>query len=198
MISTNIKLCYRRSSKSLQNEFLENKKSLAFVLFKKTDGTVSEFLVCYLGMDSFYLSDPTSYGLPLSLLQISRPALLSIQEKVSDKETTVARYTDDALTFADLKSAVCDRDFSIACESSVDVGYICKQCHLVFPGYSACTNHQQNSCFLGKTVDETTCTVKLVQTVYECMACHTKLSTVADYKVHCDLESHRLKVSGST
>lgn len=116
----------------------------------------------------------------------------------------VISYTDDCTTLSDLRSVVGERDFRAVVETSVDVGYICKRCSLVFLGYGACAGHQGTAACYPVVDDPRPNTsssssssppVKLVQTLYECAACRAKCSTVADYRLHCESDSHRIAMT---
>ena len=135
--------------------------------------------------------DPANYGTPLTMLQIPAKAIQKIQEKSDDVECTLTYYTQDCRHFADLKKSVSADDWAVARRASVDVGYICKKCHIVYPGRSACVAHQQATCYQGSKGEETGSVLKLEQLQYECGACRVRCSTVGEYKTHCSQDSHR-------
>ena len=138
------------------------------------------------------MCDPASYGVPLALLQIPADAIQSVRRAVEDADCTLARYTQDCSSLSSFRSEVGAKDFSAVRESYVDVGYVCRKCHMVYPVYQACAAHQRDLCYRSKNLDEVKATVKLEQIVYECSRCTpaAQMSTVADFKSHCRLESH--------
>ena len=96
-----------------------------------------------------FMYDPVNYGTPLMMLQIPPASIQKIQEKASDANCKLTNYTQDCRSFSDLKKYVSSEDWSVACRATLDVGYICKKCRVVFPGRSACTAHQQAICCHG-------------------------------------------------
>ena len=143
------------------------------------------------GPDSMFMYDPTTFGTPLTLLQIPPQAIADVQSKLSDPSATIAHYTQDCHALSDLKHMVGHTDITVARESTVDVGFICKKCHMVYPGRDACVSHQQTLCYQSKALDVSKTILKLEQIQYKCGACKEKLSTLAEYKVHCNNETHR-------
>lgn len=114
--------------------------------------------------------------------------------KLGDVSSSLAQYTQDCKSMADLKAAISETNYSCARESSLDVGYICKQCQMVYPGKEACIAHQRTVCFAGKMPDKMKTILKLEQVQFECHPCGEKLSTVSEFKAHChqDLHKHKL------
>lgn len=137
-----------------------------------------------------FLYDPINFGTPLNMLQIPHTCIKKIQDKLQDKDCTVTHYAQDCHSFADLRRCVAPEDWLMARRSTVDVGYICKKCHIVYPGRAACTAHQQMSCFSG-TPRPDGAILKLEQLQYECSACLIRCSTVSEFKTHCSQDPHR-------
>jgi hypothetical protein len=138
--------------------------------------------------------DPLSFGTPLPLLQIPAQAIRHVSDKVKDANCTLAHYTQDCKTLADVKSMVSSLDAACFGESFVDVGYICKKCQMVYPVRDACLTHQSMACYAnggsgGKTM------LKLEQLQYECRVCRDKFSTAQEAKQHCHTEAHKTKVA---
>lgn len=145
-------------------------------------------------MEQLLAYDPVTFGTPLSLLQIPEQARRHVSAKLLEPSSGVAQYTQDCKTLADLKSAVSDTDFKCVQESTVDVGYICKKCHIVYPGKDGCENHQHLICFPGgKVSDGIKPILKLEQVQYECVVCQEKFSTSQEFILHCNLELHKNK-----
>lgn len=137
-----------------------------------------------------FLYDPINFGTPLNMLQIPPTCIKKIQEKLQDKDCIVTHYAQDCHSFADLRRCVAPEDWLMARRAAVDVGYICKKCHIVYPGHAACTAHQQMSCFSGTQRPDGTI-LKLEQLQYECSACLIRCSTVSEFKTHCSQDQHR-------
>jgi len=81
----------------------------------------------------FMQYDPANFGTPLSILQIPAKAIQRVQEKLSDPDCTLTRYTQDCRHFVDLRKLVSPDDFAVARRASLDVGYICRRCQIVYP-----------------------------------------------------------------
>ena len=139
--------------------------------------------------------DPLSFGTPLPLLQIPQQAIKLVSDKLEDPRSSLAQYTQDCKSISDLKQLVSSTDYSCAHETMVDVGYICKKCQIVYPAKEACVNHQRMVCFPGgKVPDSIKAMLKLEQVQYGCRACSDKFSTLYEFKIHCQMESHKVKV----
>lgn len=148
----------------------------------------------FIGMEQLLAYDPVTFGTPLSLLQIPEQARRHVSAKLIEPSSSVAQYTQDCKTLADLKSALSENDFKCAQESTVDVGYICKKCHIVYPGKDGCDNHQHLICFpAGKVSDGIKPILKLEQLQYECLACQDKFSTSQEFILHCNQDVHKSK-----
>ena len=132
--------------------------------------------------------DPTTFGTPLTLLQIPQLAIQEVQAKVQDPSCTLTRYTQDCRTLTSLKKELSPSDASLAQAAYLDVGYICKKCHMVYPGREACIGHQMTSCFQGKNL--TDMIFKLEQQQYKCAACDEKYSMISEYRSHVKTEGH--------
>ena len=145
------------------------------------------------GTEHVLAYDPLSFGTPLPLLQIPAQAIKSVTEKVQDGSCTLAHYTQDCKSLADLKGQVSSLDLACLADSPVDVGYICKKCQMVYPVRDACVTHQRMACYPGGGHGGKTM-LKLEQLQYECRVCADKFSTLAEVKAHCQQDSHRAKV----
>ena len=137
--------------------------------------------------------DAMSFGTPLHLLNLPDQAIKTVTQKVEDATCTLTHYTQDCKTLADLKGTISSIDAACFGESSLDVGYICKKCHIVYPARDACVTHQRMACYAsgghgGKTM------LKLEQLQHECRVCNEKMSTVLEVKAHCQEEAHKAKV----
>lgn len=157
--------------------------------------------------------DPMTHGTPLALLQVPATALQEISKKLADGKANVARFSQDGKTLADLKSIVSEQDHACAQTNDVEVGFVCKKCHLVYPAEALCFNHQRSICFPNKNPSELAAVLRLVQIQYQCKLCKdgegagsgaaqdmASYATHEEYKYHCALESHadRLKAQAST
>ncbi|XP_062593026.1 zinc finger homeobox protein 4-like [Saccostrea cucullata] len=146
------------------------------------------------GAEHLMQYDPMTFGTPLSLLQIPHQAIKDVSIKLSDPKANVAQYTQDCKSINSLKSLVNSVDYNCARESTVDVGYICKKCQTVYPAKDACIAHQKTLCY--PTVPENIQPLlKLEQIQYECYLCADKWSTVQEYKLHCQGETHKAKAA---
>lgn len=140
--------------------------------------------------------DPMSFGTPLPLLQIPPQAIKDVSLKLAEPKANVAQYTQDCKSIASLKSIVNNVDYLCVRESTVDVGYICKKCQMVYPGKEACVAHQRTACFPeGKIPDNISPMLKLEQIQYECKLCSDKSSTIQEYKMHCQSDRHKAKTA---
>ncbi|WAR12475.1 ZFHX4-like protein [Mya arenaria] len=140
--------------------------------------------------------DPMTYGTPLPLLQIPQQAIKDVSSKLMEPKATIGQYTQDCKSISSLKSLVSSGDYSLVREATVDVGYICKKCQMVYPAKDACVAHQRLMCFPGgKFPEGVNITLKLEQIQYECKLCSDKMSTVQEFKSHCDTEAHKTKLA---
>lgn len=140
--------------------------------------------------------DPATFGTPLTLLQIPPQAIQEIQGRVSEEGCTLTRYAQDCLPPSTLSTLISKHDVPLVRETSVDVGYICKKCHMVYPGREACHTHQAMFCYQGKEQSKSNI-LKLEQTQYECRPCSATMSTLTECKAHCEKGSHRQKSAQS-
>ena len=141
------------------------------------------------------LYDASAFGTPLSLLQIPHDAIRDVQRKLREPGCILARYTQDCKMLGQLRARVVPADFACAAEAMLDVGYICKKCHMVYPGREACLAHQRTVCYPGGVGGgDGGGILKLEQIQYECCACCVKFCTLQEYKAHCELPLHRLKI----
>lgn len=140
--------------------------------------------------------DPTAFGTPLALLQIPSEAIATVQAKVQDSQCTLTHYCQDNGSIAALRSKLSPEDARCLTKSSVDVGFICKKCHMVYPGREGCANHQQSLCYQGeKHLAEMKTMVKLEQVQYHCSACNASHNTAKEFETHAASDSHRQKVA---
>ena len=140
--------------------------------------------------------DPMTFGTPLQLLQIPQQAIRDVSSKLMDPKASVGQYTQDCKSIASLKSLVRSADYNCAREATVDVGYICKKCQMVYPAKEACINHQRMMCFPGGKAPEGIIPIlKLEQIQYDCKLCSDKMSSVQEFKSHCQGEAHTLKLT---
>jgi len=133
--------------------------------------------------------DPANFGTPLAMLQIPAKSIQRVQEKLADPDCAVTYYAQDCRHFSDLRKAVSADDWALARRSTVDVGYICRRCNIVYPGRAACSAHQDAQCYRDGGAGNAI--VKLEQLQYDCAACRSKASTIAEFKAHCAGDSHR-------
>ena len=140
--------------------------------------------------------DPMTFGTPLPLLQIPQQAIRDVSSKLMDPKASVGQYTQDCKSISSLKSLVRSADYSCAREATVDVGYICKKCQMVYPVKEACVTHQRMFCFPGGKIPEGIIPIlKLEQIQYECKLCSDKVSSVQEFKSHCQSEAHGSKLT---
>lgn len=137
-------------------------------------------------------NDSNMYSSPLSLLQLPASALPEVTGRLAQPGDAVARFSQDGKTLADLRTLVPEADFRQAAEVTVDVGFVCKKCHMVYPAEVLCLNHQRSGCFQGK--GDVKATLKLVQCHVECRACRERFTTIVDFKFHCDMDRHVKRV----
>lgn len=139
--------------------------------------------------------DPLTFGTPLPLLQIPPQAIKDVMLKLQEPKASIAQYTQDCKSISSLKVIVSSTDYSCVREAIADVGYICKKCQMVYPAKEACMSHQRSMCFSAEKVPEgIQPMLKLEQIQYECKVCTDKFSTIQEYKSHCHLESHKVKI----
>jgi AT-binding transcription factor 1 len=154
-----------------------------------------------------FMFDPANFGTPLAMLQIPGRAIQRIREKLAgDPDCTLTYYSQDCRHFSELRKVVAADDVSAARRASVDVGYICRRCQIVYPGRSTCASHQEAVCYrdaasgsggVSGSAIPAGSIVKLEQMQYECAACRGNLrfSTAAEYKSHCGQDAHRTATS---
>ncbi|KAL8593012.1 hypothetical protein ACOMHN_017942 [Nucella lapillus] len=139
--------------------------------------------------------DPLTFGTPLPLLQIPPQAIKAVTEQLQDPQCVRTYYTQDCRSTAQLKGSLEPQDVACVQESSLDVGFICRKCHMVYPSRDGCRAHQRLLCQPGGQGGEGGI-VKLEQRQWRCGKCEGhSFSTVAEVKAHCLKESHRARVS---
>lgn len=150
-------------------------------------------LLGFAGPESMFMYDPMTFGTPLTLLQIPQQAIRDVQSQVETADCTLTYYTQDCKSRSDLKHVISQSDLAMVRDSFLDVGFICKKCHMVYPGKEACLNHQHNMCYQTDkaTVDKGKTMLKLEQLQYNCAACKAKHSTQQEFKTHCDSDNHK-------
>ena len=152
-------------------------------------------VVLYVSGPEMFMYDPSTFGTPLTLLQIPPQAIQDVQARVSEEGCTLTRYTQDCRPPSDLPSVLSSNSMAFLREAHIDVGFICKKCHMVYPGKEACINHQQMFCYQGKDLSSAKSILKLEQTQYECTACSSKVNTITEFKSHCSSDRHKQKAS---
>ena len=145
------------------------------------------------------LFDPSTFGTPLAMLQMPPDTIKDIHLKLlqsSQNNTTLLQYTQDCKTMDDLAPLVSAQDHGYAKESYLDVGYICRKCQMVYPGRDACAAHQQAICYADpskpgeKAKPPPLAIIKFEQIQFECSLCEVKVSTIQEYKEHCETPLH--------
>ena len=146
-----------------------------------------------------FMYDPSTFGTPLTLLQIPSEAIANVQAKVQDPTCTLTQYCQDNKSVSALKARLSPEDAAHLTEARVDVGFICKKCHMVYPGEEGCMNHQQQLCYQGeKNLADMKTMVKLEQVQYHCSACNSSHNTAKEFEAHIATDSHRKKVTSSS
>ena len=154
------------------------------------------FFLLFIGTEHLLGYDPMTFGTPLPLLQIPQQAIRDVSSKLMDPKAAVGQYTQDCKSISSLKSLVRSADYNCAREATVDVGYICKRCQMVYPARDACVTHQRMICFPGGKIPEGIIPIlKLEQIQYECKLCSDKVSSVQEFKSHCQSETHNMKLT---
>ncbi|XP_054720724.1 uncharacterized protein LOC129230351 [Uloborus diversus] len=138
--------------------------------------------------------DSNMYSSPLSLLQLPASALPEVSTRLAQSGNSIARFSQDGKSLSDLRNLVPEADFRQATEVTVDVGFVCKKCHMVYPAEVLCLNHQRTACFQSKPVGEIKAMLRLVQCHVECRACRERFTTIVDFKFHCDMDRHIKRV----
>lgn len=154
-----------------------------------------EVLYSIAGPESMFMYDAASFCTPLSMLQIPKAAIAHITSQVQEGSVSVTHYTQDCSTLAELHKALDETNAKFVRQTTLDVGFICSKCHMVFPAQDACMAHQQMVCFQGKTPAELhKSMVKLEQWQYECRVCGSVCNTAEEFRAHCQQEAHRSKL----
>lgn len=141
-----------------------------------------------------FMYDPATFGTPLTMLQIPPEAIRDVQTKLQQEGIAKAYYTQDLKSVRELKQSLPENHGNFVRAAAVDVGYICRKCHMVYPGREACITHQHMVCYQGRNVDDAKGILKLEQLQYECKACSEKLSTVAEFRSHCNTDLHKQRI----
>ena len=136
--------------------------------------------------------DPATFGTPLSLLQMPPETIKDVHHQLQQPSQNIVQYTQDCKRILDLKPVVSEQDFKYAQKAVIDVGYICRKCQMVYPDKEACQTHLQTICYAGveKANIPSTAKVKLEQIQFECSLCEQKMSTLTEYKEHCETAMH--------
>jgi len=127
------------------------------------------------------LYEASLLGTPLSLLQIPPRAVHGVQEKTSDPSAGSLSYTQDSGAVEACPGATPAR---------LDVGYVCKKCHMVYPGAEACAAHQSAVCYPSGQPRPERPALKLEQVLYKCEPCAVKCNTRAEYEAHRQTPAH--------
>lgn len=133
-------------------------------------------------------------GIQLVQLQVPKRAIEQIQDCLKDKTCSLATYSEDCLTSAEVKTRLDSAEIAWLAEKAIHVGYICKRCHIVFPQVDACHAHQAALCFKGAEHFGDS-VLKLEQRLYQCSCCKAHCATVKEFKVHCAQEDHHRKAA---
>ncbi|UJR29730.1 hypothetical protein I4U23_017278 [Adineta vaga] len=158
-----------------------------------------------LGMDpyNYGLMDPNIHGTPMFMLQLPSDALTKIVSlSKSDAHLTRAQYTQDG---KDLQQLI-DNGHENVDTQTIDVGYSCKRCNLVWPLYESCRCHA----LLCWQISPSTLPVsintredlnnlsgyifKIEQLAYRCLLCKTSCSTISEYEKHIKEDIHLKKL----
>jgi len=151
------------------------------------------------GAESMFMYDPSTFGTPLTLLQIPTEAIAAVQAKVQDSQCTLTSYCQDNGSLSSVRSRLSPANAAQLTKTSVDVGFICKKCHMVYPGKEGCLNHQQQLCYQGeKHLAEKKTMVKLEQVQYHCSACNSSHNTAKEFEKHVATDGHKKKVIPSS
>ncbi|XP_076370917.1 zinc finger homeobox protein 3-like [Tachypleus tridentatus] len=137
--------------------------------------------------------DANMYSTPLSLLQLPPPALLDVTQKMTQPGNSITRFSPDGKTMVNLKGSIQEIDFKQVAEVDVDIGFVCKNCQMVYPSEALCLNHQRATCFR-TTKGDIRAILKLVQVNFECHVCCERFTTILDFKFHCDMDRHVKRV----
>lgn len=146
--------------------------------------------------ENMFLYDPLMFGSPLTLLQIPAQAIGEVQRQLTDTSCTLARYTHDCKKPSELKATLSAVDAACFRETTLDVGFICRKCHMVYPMKEACAGHQQVSCYRGDkaAAADHRHMIKLEQVLYECTPCQSRINTLQDAKNHCSQPQHKQRL----
>lgn len=153
---------------------------------------ITNIFTSFLGPEMYMYDLP--YGSHLTSLQIPRSAIESIQSKLTDEGCVITRYTQDCKSLADLRNSQPPpglEDLTCAREAMVDVGYICRKCHMVYPNKEGCVGHQRSSCYFNSSLPQEKRIVKLEQIQFECGPCRTTYSTLAELITHFSASAHK-------
>ncbi|XP_022237643.1 zinc finger homeobox protein 3-like isoform X1 [Limulus polyphemus] len=137
--------------------------------------------------------DANMYSTPLSLLQLPSQALVDVTQKLSQPGNSITRFSQDGKTLVDLKGSSQDTDFQQVAEIDIDVGFMCKNCQMVYPSEVLCLNHQRATCF-GAAKGDIQAILRLVQIHFECRVCCERFLTILNFKFHCDMDHHVRRV----
>jgi len=163
-----------------------------------------------MGMDpyNYGLMDPNIHGTPMFMLHLPSEALTKIVSlSKSDTSLTRAQYTQDGLSIQHLTD---NGHYNIDYQT-IDVGYSCKRCNLVWPLYESCRCHallcwQLSPSALPNCINSSEdlnklsgYIFKIEQLAYRCLLCKTSYSTITEYEKHTKDEIHlKKKRSNST
>ncbi|CAF1220074.1 unnamed protein product [Rotaria sordida] len=163
-----------------------------------------------IGIDpyNYGLMDPNIHGTPLFMLQLPEEALKKILSlSKTDAHLTRAQYTQDGKNLQDLF----DHSYHQVDYQTIDVGYACKRCYLVWPLYESCRCHalvcwQISGSRLPLTIKSSEdlnnlsgYIFKIEQLTYRCLLCKTSYSTTIEYEKHTKDDIHlKKKLSNSS
>lgn len=129
-------------------------------------------------------------------MQLPHQAIKDVTQKLSEPGCEIARYTHDLSTLESACQAAVALGVATPVECMLDVGWVCKRCHMVYPRQEACLRHR---CMLDGSIPSSSpppTSLKLEQIQYACGACgddssQARCSTVSELQEHI-IEKHRL------
>ena len=125
-------------------------------------------------------------------MQLPQQAIKDVTQKLSEAGCEIARYTHDLSSLESAALVAASANALAPVERMLDVGWVCKRCHMVYPREEACLRHR---CMLESGTTATSATsassaspLKLEQIQYACSECETTAatccSTVAEFRRH--------------
>lgn len=215
LLKQNQHLSTTKDDSSKKNSSKNELDKTPTTVFDKTSNDEQNQLMSYLnlihfmplGIDPFNYSlmDPSIHGTPIFMLQIPCQAIEHIFSSFKrDPQLTRAQYTQDGKTLDDIN---CDESTPVQ-HQSIDVGFVCKRCQLVWPLFESCRCHlmlcwQLSSSQIPLTINTnddlnsvSTYVFKIEQLLYRCAPCQSSYSTIVEYEKHTHEDNH-LKIQSS-